>query len=500
MLVMLQGNAALATVALVALLAACSKDSGSVQAAERRPDVILIVVDTLRSDHMSVYGYPRPTTPFLEECASQGAVFEDVTTQFSWTMPSMVSMMTGRYLSELMPVVPAESPTLAEAFSAVGYRSLAVVSNVLINEAAGFARGFDQYDSNPTKEQRPKGKDNTRDLSELQEDLWPALQRALEPAANGARPPLFLYVHTFDAHQPFEHHPELEADLSVEEASTVQPAGWQVDELARRGPKPDAPATDWSRELSQIRAERGLYDQEIRYTDEQLRLLFARLETLGLLDHAVVALVADHGEGLWEHVPPVPEKTLATAKPRDFFYSGHGQIQYQEVLTTPFLLWGAGVPRGVRYSEAVENVDLAPTLLELCNVPSRATLHGRSLVTLLEGRGGPWRQFVFSNSEPSKSVREVSSGLKLVVPNRRGLLAGWHEQLYDLRSDPHERDDLALARPDDTARLRAALADWTERHPTPRFVHGQDSRGPSDGALKALGYTGADTGLDPRHQ
>lgn len=484
---------------LLALPAGCSKDSNAVQAAERRPDVILIVVDTLRSDHMSVYGYPRPTTPFLEECAREGAVFEDVTTQFSWTMPSMVSIMTGRYLSELMPVVPEDTPTLAECFSAAGYRTLAVVSNVLITDQAGFGRGFDHYDASPSKELRPKGQDRTRDLIELQEDLWPALRRALEPGPNGARPPLFLYLHTFDAHQPFREHPELEALLSVEEATPVEPPGWQAAELARHGPPPADPEADWSTELDQILAERGLYDQEIRFTDDQLRSMFDRLGALGLLDNALIALVADHGEGLWEHLPPKTESELAASHPREFFYSGHGQIQYQEVLTTPFLLWGAGVPRGVRHAEAVENVDLAPTLLELADVPARGSLHGRSLVTLLEGRGGPWREYVFSNSEPSKSVREVATGLKLVVPNRRGLLAGWHEQLYDLRNDPHEREDLAKSRADDAARLRRVLEDWTARFPTARYVDGQ-GQGPSPAALQALGYTGADTGLDPKHQ
>ena len=484
---------------LLCLSAACSKDAGSVQAAERRPDVIVIVVDTLRNDRMSVYGYPRPTTPFLEQWAKEGAVFEDVTTQFSWTMPSMVSMMTGRYLSELMPVIPDDAPTLAEAFHSVGYRTLAVVSNVLVTSQAGFGRGFDEYDANPSKEERPKGKDRTRDLTELQEDLWPALQRAMTPTPDGDRPPLFLYVHTFDAHQPFLEHPELEAELPVETATAVEPREWQAQELARAGVLPKSESDGWSVELGQLRAEGGLYDQEIRHTDDQLRLMFARLEQLGLLDNSIVALVADHGEGLWEHVPPRSTKEHPKETPRDYFYGGHGQIQYQGVLATPFILRGVNVPPGVRAREAVENVDLVPTLLELADVPTRGALHGRSLVPLLSGRGGPWREYVFSNSEPSKSVREVSSGLKLIVPNSRGQREGWSEQLFDLRNDPHERNDLAASRSADVARLRGALDAWTAKHPTPIFKNARNT-GPSPSALDSLGYTGADTGLDPRHQ
>src|SRR5678815_1029330 len=117
--------------AVVALgVCACSHDE---TAAPQRPDVFVIVVDTLRNDHLSSYGYQRPTSPHFDQLAREGALFEDVTTQFSWTMPSMVSIMSGRYLTDFLPVIPDNFPTLAETFHSAGYRTLAVVSNLLVD-------------------------------------------------------------------------------------------------------------------------------------------------------------------------------------------------------------------------------------------------------------------------------------------------------------------------------------------------------------------------------
>jgi arylsulfatase A-like enzyme len=172
-------------------------------------------------------------------------------------------------------------------------------------------------------------------------------------------------------------------------------------------------------------------------------------------------------------------------------------VQYQEVLATPFLLWGQGVPH-VRVRSAVENVDLAPTLLELADVAALGPLHGRSLVELMHGRAHDWREFVFSNATRFTSVREVASGLKLVIPQPVARALGHSEQLFDLRADPHERHDLAPSRPADVARLKAIHAEWKRRYPTPDFldkdVRAQDAAERAQ-LLRELGYTGEETGL-----
>ena len=490
-----------------ALLFACAVTLAGAcgdRAAQRRPDVVLIVVDTLRSDHLSAYGYPRPTSPFLEELAQEGALFEDVTTQFSWTMPSMVSLFSGHYLTEFSLALPAGAQTLAEAFAGAGYKTLAVVSNQLLGPEAGFARGFDHYDVRTSR--RTNDGATARTLEEIAEDLWPPLEDVLAAQPANDRAPVFLYLHTFDPHNPYHEHPDFDAQLPLDGALGVQPPGWQESEIARAGLAPE-PGSDWSTELSELQLERGRYDQEVRYTDEQLRLLMKKLEELGLLEHAVVALVSDHGETLWEHVPPKPAEALAKSPPNKFFYQKHGAVQYQAVIATPMLLWGSGVPHGVRVSHAVENVDLFPTLLELADVPARGgELHGRSLVDAMHGRAGEWRQFVFSYSVHGNSVREPESGLKLLMPRGASEVAGWPVQLFDLNDDPHERSNLADGRPDDVRRLVAAYEEWVRTYPTQRIesadqarIQGEIDRRRND-ALRALGYTDLDTGIEDHRQ
>jgi arylsulfatase A-like enzyme len=479
--------------AALAGLGACGGDA-------QPPDVVLIVVDTLRADRLSAYGYPRPTAPFLEQLAREGTLFEDATTQFSWTMPSMVSLFTGHYLTEFMPVVPSDAPTLAECFQRAGYTTLAVVSNMLVEPTAGFARGFDHYDVRPSPDPEVSHQ-LWRTAAEIRADLRPELERVLAPDAHGRRKPVFLYVHTFDPHHPYQAHDDLAQALPVTATLPVEPAGWQESVLAERGP----PATDgdWTEELAFLHEERGRYDQEVRYTDEELRRLSGELAELGLLDNAVVAFVADHGEGLWEHVrPEMATQPLAEAPPPQFFYQSHGQVQYQEVLHTPFILWGAGVPRDVRVRAAVENVDLAPTLLELADVPALSALHGRSLVELMHGRAGPWREHVFSNATRFTSVREIATGLKLVIPQPIARALGHSEQLFDLRADPHERVDLAADRPQDVARLKQVHAEWKRRFPTPNYLEKsvrEDDAARRAVLLRELGYAGSETGIgEPR--
>jgi arylsulfatase A-like enzyme len=344
-----------------------------------------------------------------------------------------------------------------------------------------------------------------RNLEELADDLWPALEETLGAKPARDRAPVFLYVHAFDPHNPYREHPDLAAELPIGGAPGVQPPGWQEQQLARAGLAPP-PGSDWSAELLELQAERGRYDQEVRYTDEQLRRLMKRLGELGLLEHAVVALVSDHGETLWEHIPPKPARELAESPPNRFFYQKHGAVQFQAVIATPMLLWGAGVPAGVRVERAVENVDLYPTLLELADVRSPAELHGRSLVELMHGRAGKWRQFVFSYSVHGNSVREPATGLKLLMPRGASESAGWPLQLFDLKRDPHERTDLAEQRPEDVRRLVAAYEEWLRSYPTHRIETAEQSRLQGeidrrrDEALRALGYTELDTGIEEDHQ
>ncbi|MCE9595215.1 MAG: sulfatase [Planctomycetes bacterium] len=463
----------------------------------RRPDVVLVVIDTLRADRLSCYGYPRATSPFIDSLARRGALFEDVTCQFSWTRPSMVSLLEGRYLTAYRDALEPSVPTLAEVFHGAGYRTVGLVANGLLSPTAGFARGFDHYDSHNSSEATQVYSDFLRDLGELSADLWGPLDAALAVDAEGRRPPLFLYLHVMDVHDPYDPYPEFDASLPVAQTAPVAPEGWQA---ATFGAK-HADAKDVDVELAELRDERGRYDQGIRHTDAELERVFARLGELGVLEHTVIALAADHGEGLWEHVAPNSDAELAQFAPKEFFYQRHGASQFQEVLATPLIVLGPGVPSGRRVAEPVENVDLFPTLMELCDLAPPAGLHGRSLLARLElsRASEAHRDFVFSYGVHGNSVREIATGLKLIVPRGRALVVGQEFQLFDLRADPDERNDLAHARPADVKRLMGAFRAWEKRYPTSANL-GEATRqrlkAEQGDLLKGLGYTALDVGDD----
>ena len=474
--------------------------AGCSQGRDAPPDVVLVVVDTLRADRLSCYGYPRSTSPFMDRLAAEGVLFEDVTAQFSWTLPSMVSMFSGQYVTDWREVMTPDVPCLAQSFADAGYRTLGVVSNQVIDQAGGFARGFDHFDSSPSdRPGEPSDDDRSRDLSELVDDLWPHLAPLAE-GERGKRAPLFIYVHALEPHHPYLERDDLAVDLPPGESVAVQPPGWQASALEGKGAVPRDGREDWSEDLADLRRQRGLYDHEVRATDERLEDFFARLEAIGVLDNAVVAIVSDHGEGLWDHTAPLRDRALRRKAPHDFFYRSHGATLYQEAIATPMILRGPGVPSGRRVQTAVENVDLFPTLLELCGIAAPHGLHGRSAVPLLEDTRTGSREVLFSfGTHGLTAVRETATGLKLVVPNAKSRDRGHAPQLFDLRRDSYERHDLYSSRPDDAARLMDAWARWRDRHPTGEIF-------PFEGLkrtdlehlerLRRLGYTDLDLGGD----
>lgn len=451
---------------------------------EPRPDIVLLVIDTLRADRLSCYGYPRPTSPNLDALAAEGTLFEYATAQASWTLVSMTSLWAGRYVTDFVESPDPSWPVLAETFQRAGYRTIGRSGNPLLQEGTSFARGFDDYACFGVK--GPRGGYPSADR--LVADVWEPLDRALVKDARGQRKPILLYLQPYDPHAPYKHHAEFEAELPLAGAPRLEPEGWHREKLERFGPPAPADDPGWARAFDHLHRMRGEYEQEIRFLDRQIGILLAGLRERGVLDNALIAIVADHGEGLWDHLTPLPPEKLAEYPPEHIFYGGHGYTLFQESIHTPFILWGAGVPRGKRVSEPVENVDLFPTLLELTGLAPPTRLHGRSLVDLMRGEHGEWRRYVFAAVRHIASVHDLQTGLKLVEPTGLGKRKEIEPQLFHLPSDPRELRDLAAERPAEVERLSAILADWRRAHPV-GVTKGERRTPEQIELMRGLGYT-----------
>lgn len=478
------------------VLAACGGGDPAPRApVPSRPDVVLMVVDTLRADRLGCYGYERPTSPVIDGLAAEGALFLGARAQCSWTLPSMASLMTGTYLTNPRDVYPEGAVPLAERFRNAGYRTIGMVGNVIVSERMGYGEGFERYDANGSSDVDRPRVGLCRTMDALLAALEPLLDSALAPDRDGQRAPLFLYIHPMDPHSPYLEHPEFEEELPLIKGIDPEELAWQRRHYAERGASAPEGDPNWEGAWREVARTRGLYDREVRFTDQQFGRLLDELRSRGVLAHAVVVVAADHGEGLCDNLAPQPPQEWRTRPPKHFFHSEHDVFLWENLVRTPLILWGAGVPAGARIDTPVENVDIYPTLLELCGLDAVAAADGRSVVPFLLGAGAP-KEFYFARVRQHVSAYEAASGLKLILPTGDGVTMGefridTEPELFDLRADPQERHNLLAARPADVARLKAAIAEWVLAHPTE--IHLQRERDPQTiRDLQALGYLGKD--------
>ena len=384
-----------------------------------RPNVILLSVDTLRADHLSAYGYARDTSPFLaERFARGGTVFENLVSAATITTPSHASIFTGLQpashgTTDGMKAIARQIPTLPEWIRAAGIDTAGITEDGWLSVRGGFGRGFDVFEENKSPNiMSPVGQ---VDLTFAKAAQWLARNRDKR---------FFLFLHTFQVHSPYAP-PERYRDLF---------------------PIPD-PDTRASHERW-----RDDYDREIRYTDDELRRLVGRIEELGLAEHTVFIVTADHGEAFLEHG-----------------FLEHGARLQEEVVHVPLLLWGPGIPVGRRIAAPVAHVDLLPTILELLGIPRPPWLEGRSLAGVLRGtepESALANRALFSETRTKLALTAERRPVDFPVPaflvrvGSRKLArypdgaGGFRYELYDVSSDPEERHDLLPADPDAAADLR----------------------------------------------
>jgi arylsulfatase A-like enzyme len=424
---------------LAGFVATCSCD------AERpRPEhVVLIVIDTLRADRTTPYGYARDTSPTLARLAREGVLFENAVAQSSWTSPSMVSMMTGRYLAGERLTVPDEAKTLAEAFEHAGFQTAAFICNDILSTKTRFDRGFQVF------EQLEPYSDDGKIVQWLE-------------SSKGKR--TFTWIHLAEPHddpkpgEPTQYGPPTAEHVRFEK----DPAELPRDHVAflEAFAKSHALA-DPDADIATIRRERAGYDDDVAYADRRVQRYVEALERAGIYGDTAIVIAADHGEGLWTREAydtgyrkkEIGEKHQ-TPTLLNLLMATHGSQVARELVHVPLIVKAPGLGPNVVVKSWVENVDIAPTLFELTDVPSQSALQGKSLVPLAESPSSDPKRKVFSLTRFATSVID-EHGMQLILPSDDGACKlGLEPELYDLRADPEARNNLAAARPELVAELR----------------------------------------------
>lgn len=463
------------------------------------PNVLLIVIDTLRADHLPMYGYARDTSPHLAALAEQGALFEDAVSTASFTMPSVASLLTGRLphehgVREHPSRLPEGESTLAEQFHRGGYATGAVLSHPLLSRRWGFAQGFGFYDAPDGSPFEATG--GLHPLRALERDgrPWSAettTRSAIRWLRRHQRDPFFLWVHYIDPHFPYD--PPLPYDALFSRTDTG-PYDDLLQSYRDGALDIDAIALSASLEPAVVRGGEARYDGEIAYTDRELQRLLDALADLGLLDGTLVVVTADHGEAFGEHGVSFE----------------HAFNTFEELMRVPLLFaWPSRIAPGRRIASQVSLLDVGPTLLELAGLAAPEGMRGRSLAPLLLDEPVAWDPapaygenqallpghptyagmsrypWIYRSGNEGKWRMVRLPPWKLIhVPGR----PEGENLLFHLTSDPGELSDRAASRPDVVRKLEAHLAEWVAEDRGAAGRAGPTLRPEDLENLRALGY------------
>ena len=481
--------------ALCALFAqACGEEEPVIEAPRPRlpgpSNILLITIDTLRADHLSAYGYVRPTSPVIDSLAAEGVRFDQAAVQWPKTGPSFASIFTSTYPSDNGIVrkvgieIPCQFPMLAEQLKQAGYSTHAVVANGALSRDFRFDQGFDTYIESWKAEVEP-GEDSTG--AEVVNRLVFGVLETVDRSR-----PYFLWVHYLDPHFPYNPPEDWKdrfvGDEHFDPSQRIEVANKRRRQMLGIG-------------RSQVLEERdelafyvARYDEEIAYTDAKIGELLDRLKTEGMMDRTLTVVTSDHGESLGDH----------------HYYFDHGRFGFQTCLRVPFIMHYPGVLAPKVDTRPVELLDLTPTLLEAAGIELEdgAWMQGHSLGPRLLGEPITESELAFSEAGYAtrgrwqRIVRDQRFKLvhAQVLSERR-----WYGgkdvffTLYDLENDPEESVNVAEEHPEDVERL---LEQLTQRREAERFDLQVDIEACGGDAgmtreteelLKSLGYLQGDT-------
>ena len=427
-------------------------------AAAPPPNIILITLDTTRTDRMGFLGSPLGLTPNLDIVAKQSVIFARAYSHVPLTTASHATILTGTYpqfsgVNDFgKPLLP-ELPYLPDLLHKRGYRTAAFVGSLVLDPiggtAPGFDRGFDTYDAGFRT--RRSGEDRYHTLERRAGDV---VARALAWLKKGPREPFFLWVHLYDAHDPYD---------------------------------PPAPYA--------TRYAKAPYDGEVAYVDASIGKLLGALRAKGLYDGALIAVMADHGEALGEH----GERS-------------HGIFLYDETIHVPLLFKLPGAQPGSKRIEArVGLVDVTPTILQVVGIPLPRAVQGESLLGIMkqaslnsQGKISGGRARAQTSLAPDRPIFAETdyprrafgwSSLRALRVSKYLFVKAPERELYDQAADPAASRNLATASPAVSDTLAAQVDDFRSKTSSAGNSSSAPGLDPQQAAqLSALGYIASDTG------
>lgn len=422
----------------------------------RRPNVILYLIDTLRADHLGCYGYEGETSPEIDRFSQDSVLFANCTAQSGWTKPATASILTSmlpRQHGALMYAdkLPKSSKLLSQVLHQAGYETRAVVTNPFVNPNFGFDRGYDNF----TYLERAKS-------GEVNEAILPWVRN------RSVQKPFFLYLHTLDPHLPY-------GKFNNKKCWALQAAS------IRKENKDDWQESDDKKLKSSYRAAVRGYDKEIAANDESFGALLQALKDTGQYDNTLIVLVSDHGEELLDHGR-----------------MGHNNSLYQELLHVPLIIKFPGQRgAGTRILPCWQQIDIAPTVLASAGVEVPEAMAGQ--IYLPGGSVGERQRPALIQLKTTQSdwqgegkkqarmlhmdaVRQGDWILTRTWVNLEGRLEP--EELYNLADDPAQKDNLASSYPE----LTAQLGDLMRRGMGPETVSTQLKKEDVDDAMRSLHY------------
>ena len=455
-------------IAVPALVALCVLSFGRVREfsllstlpkQSKSPNVLVIIVDTLRADHLSPYGYTRDTSPYVNQLAQQGVLFENAIAPSSWTLPSHASMLTGLYPDETRvetdkDILSGSLPNLGDAMRQRGYRTAAFSANYfLFSRSHGFIHGFAHFEGYEQTiggilQEVPLsqfilgkltqyttgtpdaflGLKNAASAEKVNEDAVKWMKR-------GDRP-FFIVLNYFDIHEP-----------------VLPPAPYLHMYATNKDARNQSIYFQESCSFAEVDASCGseqaqfldTYDGSIHYVDDSIKQLLSDLKEGGLLDNTIVVFTSDHGQEFGDHG-----------------IYGHGKSLYRQVIHVPLIFWKPGlVPASVRVPTPISTTEIPSTILDLAAADGKQALPGRSLAALwrtsqpVSGWPEPISELVrlhwFTREAPNYNAPVRS----IVTPEWHYIRQEGNDLLFDWKSDPDEMHDVCTTQPTVCSSLRS---------------------------------------------